>query len=305
MKRGRLPLTAMRSFEAAGRLLSFSHAAEELFVSQAAISRQIRELESLIGKKLFERLHRRVALTDAGRSLLDQLTVSFDDISARFEAIIAEPGQSLLRVSVEPSFAGALLIPNLNAFRALYPEIDVVVDASLQVSDFRNDGIELAIRYSAVARSWPRVESRHLFDIALTPVLSPDLLATGAPLSSPADLRQYTLLHDFNRDGWARWFEVAGLPEMAQQRGPIFPDSALIMQAAKLGHGIGLGDRFMEATDLEAGTLVRPFDIEVQYGAYWLVAPTFCELGPAARAFADWVIAKFDSTRRPSRDGES
>jgi LysR family glycine cleavage system transcriptional activator len=298
MKRGRLPLTAMRSFEAAGRLLSFSRAAEELFVSQAAISRQIRELENLIGKPLFERLHRRVVLTDAGRSLLDQLSVSFDDISARFAAIIAEPMTSLLRVSVEPSFAAALLIPRLNQFRALRPEIDVVVDASLQVSDFRNDGIELAIRYGAAATSWPRVESRHLFDVGLTPVLSPALLKTGAPLASPADLQRHTLLHDFNRDGWARWFEAAGLPEMAQQRGPIFPDSALIMQAAKLGHGVGLGDRFMEATDLAAGTLIRPFDIDAPYGAYWLVAPDLAALSPAATAFADWVVKEFGKDGR-------
>lgn len=300
MKRGRLPLTAMRSFEAAGRLLSFSRAAEELFVSQAAISRQIRDLESLIGKPLFERLHRRVALTDAGRCLLDQLSVSFDDISARFASIMAEPVQSLLRVSVEPSFAGALLVPNLNAFRKLHPEIDVVVDANLQVSDFRTDGVELAIRYGAAATSWPRVESRHLFDIALTPVLSPSLLEAGAPLASPGDLRKYTLLHDFNRDGWARWFEAAGQPEMAQQRGPIFPDSALIMQAAKLGHGVGLGDRFMEATDLAAGTLIRPFDIEAPFGAYWLVAPDFGALTPTAAALAEWVIAEFASKGRSS-----
>lgn len=295
MKRGRLPLTAMRSFEAAGRLLSFSRAADELFVSQAAISRQIRELESLIGKPLFERLHRRVVLTDAGRNLLDQLSVSFDDISARLAAVIAEPVTRLLRVSVEPSFAAALLIPRLNQFQALRPEIDVVVDASLQISDFRGNEIELAIRYGATATSWPRVECRHLFNVMLTPVLSPALIDGDPPLASPADLRRYPLLHDFNRDGWARWFEAAGLPEMAQQRGPIFPDSALIMQAAKLGHGVGLGDRFMEATELEAGTLIRPFDIEVPFGAYWLIAPDFGALTPAAAAFADWVMNEFGS----------
>jgi DNA-binding transcriptional LysR family regulator len=122
MKRGRLPLTALRSFEAAGRLLSFSRAAEELFVSQAAISRQVRELEQLIGRPLFERRHRRVVLTEPGQTLLDQLTVSFDDIDRQLSLIIAEQAQSLLRVSVEPAFAAALLIPRLNLFRAGIPK---------------------------------------------------------------------------------------------------------------------------------------------------------------------------------------
>ena len=116
MKRGRLPLTALRSFEAAGRLLSFSHAAEELFVSQAAISRQIRELETFIGTPLFERLHQRVVLTEAGRSLLEKLTASFDEIDLGLANVMAESTQPLLRVSVEPTFANGWLVPRLNQF---------------------------------------------------------------------------------------------------------------------------------------------------------------------------------------------
>src|SRR4029079_13568189 len=121
VKRGRLPLTALRSFEAAGRQLSFSRTAEELFVSQAAISRQIRELEALIGKPLFERLHRKVELTETGQALLGQLTASFDRIAPRLAEIVSKPAQSPLRVSVEPSFAGEFLIQRLNSFRQQYP----------------------------------------------------------------------------------------------------------------------------------------------------------------------------------------
>jgi LysR family glycine cleavage system transcriptional activator len=293
MKRGRLPLTALRSFEAAGRLLSFSRAAEELFVSQAAISRQVRELEQLIGRPLFQRRHRRVVLTEPGQTLLYQLTVSFDDIDRRLSLIIAEQAQSLLRVSVEPAFAAALLIPRLNLFRARHPEIDVSVDSDTRLVEFRSHEAEIAIRYASAARSWPRTEARHLIDVSLTPVLAPALLASGPPLSSPADLRHYTLLHDANRDGWARWFHAACLPDLALQRGPIYPDSALVMQAAKLGHGVALGDRVMEGDDLRFGNFIMPFEVEAAYGAYWLVAPSFNRLSRPAKAFAEWVEAEF------------
>jgi LysR family glycine cleavage system transcriptional activator len=298
MKRGRLPLTALRSFEAAGRHLSFSRAAEELFVSQAAVSRQIRDLEELVGRPLFERRHRRVALTEPGRSLLSQLTASFDDIDRRLSQIIAEKSQSVFKVSVEPAFAGALLVPWLNRFRAAHPEIDVVVDASTRLVEFRAHEADLAIRHSMTTSSWPRTQSRRLVDIASTPVLAPALLESGAPMSSPADLRHYTLLHEADRNGWAHWFEAADLPELAVQRGPIYPDAALAIQAAKLGHGVALGDRFMEGEDLAAGALVRPFEIEVPYGSYFLVAPDFSKLSDAAKAFADWLTGEMAGKTR-------
>jgi LysR family glycine cleavage system transcriptional activator len=287
MKRGRLPLTALRSFEAAGRLLSFSRAAEELFVSQAAVSRQIRDLETLVGKPLFERLHRRVALTDAGRALLDQLTVSFDDMSARLATVMAEPAARLLRVSVEPSFAGALLAPKLNEFRARRPDIDVEVDADPRITEFRGKDVDLAIRYSATATGWPRTQARRLYEVALTPVIAASLAEQAQALVTPADLQRHTLLHDSNRDGWTTWFEAAGLDGLGTQRGPIYPDTALALQAARLGHGIALGDGVMEAADLRAGTLIRPFDIAAPFGAYWLVAPDFDKLAAPAAAFAD------------------
>lgn len=295
MKRGRLPLTALRSFEAAGRHLSFSRAAEELYVSQAAISRQIRELEALIGRPLFERLHRRVVLTDAGQELLAQLTRSFDAIDAKLTQLQADQLQTTLRISVEPAFAGALLIPHLHQFQNLHPEIDVQVDADTRLVEFRRHEAEIAIRHSVSARSWPRTVARHLLDVSLTPVLTPELLASGPPLVSPGDLRQYTLLHETDRNGWEHWFRVAGFPELAVQRGPIYPDATLVMQACRLGHGVGLGDCRMEAEDFRKGALVRPFDTDAPFGAYWLVTPDFRKLSQPAAVFADWVIAEFST----------
>lgn len=297
MKRGRLPLTALRSFEAAGRHLSFSRAAEELLVSQAAISRQIRELETFVGQQLFERLHRRVELTETGRMLIDRLTRSFDDIDRCLTEILATPVQSLVKVSVEPSFAGSWLVPRLNLFRTLRPDIDVSVDVDPHVVEFRSHEAEIAIRHSLTERSWPRTQAEHLIDTAVTPVLSPTLLASGPPLMEPADLRHYTLLHEDNRDGWFRWFGAAGLADITPGRGPIFPDGAMAAQAALLGHGVALIDPLMVGAELREEELVQPFDVEVQWGAYWLVAPDLTELSEPARAFAQWLKDEIGTTR--------
>ncbi|SFK51452.1 LysR family transcriptional regulator, glycine cleavage system transcriptional activator [Mesorhizobium albiziae] len=295
MKRGRLPLTAMRSFEVAGRLLSFSRAAEELFVSQAAISRQIRELEAFIGKPLFERLHRGVVLTEAGRFLLEPLTASFDDLDRRLSQIIAEPAQAELRISVEPSFAAGWLVPRLHRFREQHPDVDIAVEADVRLVEFRTHEAELAIRFGAVARTWRRTEARHLFDCRTTPVLAPGLLASGPPLGSPVDLRHYTLLHEYDRKYWATWFQAAGLPDFASQKGPVYPVAAQAIHAAKLGHGVALCDLVLDGEDIRLGTLVRPFEIEVPDGAYWLVAPDFRRLSRPAKAFADWIVQELAS----------
>ncbi|TPJ61149.1 MULTISPECIES: LysR substrate-binding domain-containing protein [unclassified Mesorhizobium] len=300
MKRGRLPLTALRSFEAAGRHLSFSRAAEELFVSQAAISRQIRELEIFLRRPLFERHHRRVELTDAGRRLLSQLVRSFDAIDALLSELVAAPAQTVVRVSVEPSLASVWLVPRLNRFRQLRPDIDVALEVDPRLIEFRGDQPELALRFSAHAVSWPRSEAEQLASTVDSPVLSPALLAAGPPLDKPADLGRYTLLHEENRQGWARWFEAAGVPaDAVPARGPMLADASLSKQAALLGHGVALGDLLQIGEELASGTLVKPFDIDVASGAYWLVARSLRDLPEPAAAFADWVRSEFAESRRP------
>lgn len=289
MKRGRLPLTALRSFEAAGRHLSFSRAAEELYVSQAAISRQIRDLETRVGGALFERHHRRVALTEAGGRLLSQLTKSFDEIDALLSEIQRSPAQAVVKVSVEPNFASSWLVPRLNRFQAAHPDIDVAVDIDHRLIEFRADDAVLAIRHSESRASWPRTQARHLFDVSISPVVAPSLLASGPPLREATDLARHTLLHEENRDGWSCWLRTAGAPEVPSDRGPIFPTSALAVQAAMLGHGVALGDIFSDS-DMPADLLVRPFGVVVPYGTYWLVAADFGKLDRSALAFAEWLL---------------
>ncbi|QKC90279.1 LysR family transcriptional regulator [Mesorhizobium sp. NZP2234] len=303
MKRGRLPLTALRSFEAAGRHLSFSRAAEELFVSQAAISRQIRELETFLRQPLFERHHRRVELTDTGRRLLAQLVRSFDDIDRLLSELAAVPAQSLVRVSVEPSLASVWLVPRLNRFRQLRPDIDVSLEVDPRLIDFRGDQPELALRFSAHATSWPRSQAERLASTVDSPVLSPVLLASGPALEKPIDLARYTLLHEENRQGWARWFEAAGVPaDAVPARGPMLADASLSKQAALLGHGVALGDLLQIGGEVASGALIKPFDIDVASGAYWLVARNLKDLSEPAAAFADWLRAEFAESRRKLRE---
>lgn len=292
LKRGRLPLTALRSFEAAGRHLSFSRAAEELFVSQAAISRQIKELEALIGRPLFNRLHRSVELTAAGHSLLSQLTQSFDAIDRRITEIVAGPRPDMVVVSTEPFLANSWLLPRLNRFHAIRPDVDVSVDVGMNVVELRRSGMELAIRHSFTRASWPGTQSRFLFDSRATPLLSPALLAAGYPLKKPEDLAHYTLLHEENRDYWSQWFQAAGVAGIDAQRGPLYPDGAMAARAAVLGHGVTLGDAHLDSLELEAGRLVRPFELAIPFGTYWLVTPDFALLSEPAQAFTEWLLAE-------------
>jgi LysR family glycine cleavage system transcriptional activator len=301
MKRGRLPLTSLRSFEAAGRHLSFSRAAEELFVSQAAISRQVRELEALIGQPLFERLHRRVELTEIGKRLVAQLTRSFDEIDRRLTEVLERPRQGVVTVSTEPFLAGSWLLPRLDRFQSIRPDVDVSVDVSLGVVEFRgNNKPDLAIRHSFEKSSWPRTQSRKLFESRATPLISPALLASGPPLRQPADLLKYTLLHEENRDYWSGWLAAAGVEGVEARRGPLFPDGAMAAKAAALGQGVTLGDAVLEALEIETGRLVQPFELSMPFGVYWLVARDFELLSEAASAFAEWLVSEGASAKPAS-----
>lgn len=291
MKRGRLPLTALRSFESAGRHRSFSRAAEELFVSQAAISRQIRELETTLKTPLFVRLHRKVELTEAGARLLDQLTKSFDAIENTLEEFSPRAADNSVRLSVDPAVASCWLVPRLNRFRALHPDIELVIDVETRIIDFGNHDADLGLRFAYRATSWPDTEAERLAPGVETPMLTPSLLAAGSALDEPDDLRSYTLLHEENRQYWEDWFKAAGADEkpLPARRGPLLDDPALTRQAALLDHGAMLGDLLLMHDDLMAGRLVMPFASRITIGAYWIAARRFDELSDAARSVVAWI----------------
>lgn len=292
MKRGRLPLTALRSFEAAGRLNSFTMAAEALFVSQAAISRQIRDLEAMLGQPLFERGHRSVSLTPAGAKLLAVLTRSFDDVDLCLEHIRSTDKIATLTINAEPSLASCWLIPHLPNFQLSHPEIDIVVESAAQLVDFRTDKADIAVRYAATARTWPRTQSWHLSDVHMVPVM-----AAALPLpTKPEDLLGHVLLHEENRDGWQQWFSAAGIALPDSKRGPVYADGGLVMQAALRAQGVALMDKVLVAEEVAAGRLVQPFDLSIPYGAYWLVARDFGRMSDAGMTFVEWITACFEST---------
>jgi LysR family glycine cleavage system transcriptional activator len=293
-----LPLTALRGFEAAGRHLSFTRAADELHVSQAAISRQVRELEAALGRQLFRRLHRQVALTETGRQLLEVTTDSFERLAGFLDGLRQDSASGILTVSVEPGFASCLLVPRLDRFRQLHPALDVAVAAESQLIDFRSGPAQLAIRFAAKARSWPRLQARHLADVAMSPVVAPGLGATG--LRRPGDLANAVLLHEENRRGWSRWLALAKVTGVAASRGPLYTDIGLILQAARHGHGVALVDTLLASDDLAAGRLVKPFKVDLPAGAYWLVAPDLAGLSPAAKAFANWLQGEIAAVTPPA-----
>jgi LysR family transcriptional regulator, glycine cleavage system transcriptional activator len=291
MKRARLPLTALRAFESAGRLGGFSKAAEELYVSQAAISRQIRELESMIGQPLFTRVHRGVELTETGRALLAETTLSFD----RIDAALADASQQLsgsVKVSAEPTFAALWLAPHIQEFSRLHPDIDVEIDADPRLAEFRGGGLDLAIRHSRGETRWARVETSRLMQTRSRPVMTSDFIDQHH-IASPADLAIHPLLHEESRSGWSDWFCRVGV-EPPAEKGTLFADGGMALQAALRGHGAALFDSRMIDGELASGALVAPFDLECDCGAYFIVARSFAALTPAARAFANWIEAAFD-----------
>ncbi|RKE83574.1 LysR substrate-binding domain-containing protein [Rhizobium sp. AG855] len=291
MKRGRLPLTALRSFEVAGRLQSFTLAAEELHISQAAISRQVRELESRLGQMLFERHHRSVSLTLAGKTLLATLTKAFDDIAASLDAMDGSYRSSTLRVSVEPSFASAWLVRNMASFQKVRPDIDIVLDTDCRLVEFRTGQAVIAIRHSAAKTEWPRVDSRQLTPSNMVPVVAPHLMAT--PCQDPSELLKFPLLHEENRDLWQNWFAAAGVRENIQ-KGTVYTDGGLVLQAALQGEGIALMDDFFVRHDLGVGRLIQPFEHSIPHGAYWLVARNLDHLPDAAAAFVQWIVKRLE-----------
>ena len=288
MRRGRLPLTALRAFEAAGRAESISVAAQELCVSQAAVSRQIRDLEAQMGVLLFERVHRGVRLTQAGRSLLGALTDAFDGMEGAI-AEICQPATETITVSCDPSFATCWLAPRLSAFREISPDTDIVLNADPRVVDFGNDDTVLAIRYSKERSSWPRVEARKLCDARLFAFLAPEL-ASSAEIRTPDDLLTLPRLYEDNRDDWSTWFTAAGVMSPAENRGTMFNESSMMLQAAIAGQGIALTDELFGGAAVARGDLVRPFDISIPGGAYWLASRSFNRLPPGARRFAKWLM---------------
>ena len=290
MSRRLPPLNALKAFEAAARHESFTKAAAELHVSHAAISRHVRDLEEWLGVDLFRRMSRGVQLTDAGGRYAAKLTGAFDEMQAA-TLEIAVPGKAAgsLSVSLEVAFAVRWLVPRLGDFQKLYPDIDLELDPTKDLVDFRNSDAELAIRYGS--GDWPDVEVTHLVDLMAFPVCSPSLLG-GQKKADVEILKEHRLIHEETRRWWALWLKDAGIDGVDPERGPLLQDMHLAVEAAAAGQGFALADNLLVKEDLASGKLVKPFDIETPGGAYYIVRPKGLAESPSAKAFREWLQAE-------------
>lgn len=294
------PLNALRAFEAAARHLSFKKAADELNVTPAAVSHQIKTLEEFVGQPLFRRLTRALLLTDAGQRALPFLRDGFENLAEAAEHMRAPDDSGELTVSAAPNFAAKWLVPRLAKFHARHPDIDVRIDATNRVVDLARDPIDLGIRYGAGGYSGLR-ERALLEDVAVIPVCSPALLTGDPPLKDPADLRHHQLLHvnwghrPNSWPDWSMWLDAAGVPTGPDgvdiTRGPIFAQEQIAIEAAKAGQGVTLASSVFVQEELAAGQLAQPFAVELPIAfCYFLVAPERTADRPKVKAFWDWAV---------------
>jgi LysR family transcriptional regulator of beta-lactamase len=283
MVRPHLPLNALRAFEASARHLSFTRAAIELCVTQAAVSHQVKGLEARLGVTLFRRLPRGLALTDEGLALQPALAESFDRIADLVEGTASGMAGQVLSVGVVGTFATGWLLPRLPLFRAAHPRIDLRLFTNNNRVDIAGEGLDCAIRFGDGA--WHGTESLWLLAAPLTPLCTP---AVAQRLAGPQSLAGEMLLRSYRADEWPRWFAAAGAGVPAV-RGPVFDSSLAMVEAAMQGEGIALAPPAMFARALESERIVRPFAAEVAIGGYWLTWLKSRQESLAMAAFRDWI----------------
>lgn len=264
-------LNALRAFEATARKSSFTLAAQELCVTQAAVSHQIRQIEETLGIRLFERAHRRVVLTPAGERLLKSVSAAFGEIDGALRDLREAGNQrTTVTVQVTPSFGSRWLARRLHSFWAAHPEIDLRIYHALPHEQHDAHRVDMAVKWGT--GNWPSMRSEKLLGAVLLPVCSPAYLRPDAPLDKAADLFQYTLLHEDSYDEWGAWFRAAGLAQPMPPRGTIIDDTNTLLEAALNLQGIALGRLPLVHDQLEQGLLVSPFDLAIECeGAYYLV----------------------------------
>jgi len=293
MKRRNITLRQLKVFERVARRLSFTRAADELAVTQSAVSHQVTALEEWAGVPLFKRQGRAMVLTEAAVKFLPAVSTALDQIALAGRKLQAvDPTHGWLTVAVMPSFAAKWLVPRLADFHEKNPDMDVWIATFEAQTGALGSDIDVAIRYGR--GDWPGLASVRIMSEELFPVCAPRL---AAGLKAPADLASSTLLHDELREDWAMWFAAAGLTGVDTARGPGFDDSGLLIQAAIEGLGVALGRSVLVKGDLDAGRLVRPFDVALAAEfAYYLVYPPDLESAPKIETFRTWLLATAQAT---------
>lgn len=292
----RLPLTALRVFEAAARHESFLAASEELAITPGAVSRQIKALETELSVRLFERFNRAVRLTEIGRQLATGITQGLG-IMEEAVAEARSPRQAVLAVTAMHSFAARWLVPRLHLFNERHPDIQVLVAASDTPVDLVRDRYDVAIRFGR--GPYPGFAANKLVSLFLFPVCTPGFLQT-TPLRTPHDLAHAQLLTDVHlaqgEPDWSDWLALAGAPEVDWRRGQQFSNVYLAIEAAMAGRGVALAERALVIEELAAGRLVKPFDVELMspFSQWILTLPEKADR-PDIRKFRTWLLAQADA----------
>jgi LysR family glycine cleavage system transcriptional activator len=289
------PLNSLRAFEAAARHLSFTRAADELFVTQAAVSHQVKSLEDYLDRPLFVRSPRNLQLTEYGQRLLPVLEESLDNMAEVIKNLRLEESRGMVKIRLAPSFSAKWLSPKLMDFWQLYPEVSLSMYHGNQAVDFAREDIDLAVTYGR--GYWPGVDSYPIMQLDYFPVASPAYLASRPPIKSPAQMAEYYLLHDIDHETWVAWYRQVGLPDITLKSGYIFDDTNVLIQGALDGQGFALCSSQFVSDHLQSGRLVKVFDdaLETDY-AYYVCCPPSHLTRPGVREFRDWMVAQSEIT---------
>jgi LysR family glycine cleavage system transcriptional activator len=284
----RLPLTSLRTFEAAARHLSFKEAAEELHVSTTTVSNQIRQLEKDWGFKLFQRHTRAVSLTEKGLSLSQILTGAFDDIRAEVERI-AVPTRRTVSIAVGPIFGSRWLGPRLARFGKEHPKIELLVHHGSRITDANQLQTDLAVDWGV--GDWRGLLSTKLLEARYSPIVSPDLASEIGPLNHPSQLAGQTIIHQHDHSEWQNWFALAGCPDARIESEFTVVDSNMVQRAVKDGQGVALGVFPLMDGDIAKGQLVKPFNIDLKpTRAFHLLERPKARDSAAVRTVCEWII---------------
>jgi DNA-binding transcriptional LysR family regulator len=280
------------AFESAARHLSFTRAAEELSLTQSAVSRHVQSLEEMLEVALFRREGRQIELTAVGEMYLRELRGGLQRIrNASLQAIAYRSGVGSIHLATLPTFAAKWLMPRLTSFYAAHPGILVHIHSRIGQFDLELAGMDAAI--SVGDGNWPGLVSYHLLDEQLVPVVSP-ALQQRSPINAPADVAQHLLLKVAARpDAWNQWFSTYGVALNPMRPGPQFELTSHLIQAAIAGIGVGLVPRFLVEDELGSGALIVPVDAPLATGlGYYLFVPPHKALPPSLASLKDWLLAQ-------------
>lgn len=296
--RRRIPsVESMTAFEASARHLSFTRAAAALSLTQSAVCKQVAVLEDYLGVRLFNRIKKRISLTEAGQLYFRQVVDGLDRLERDTVSIMTHRGSGdVLEVAVIPTFANRWLIPRLPDFQRTHPGITLNLTTRADPFLFNDTVFDAAIHFGNAV--WPGATSAYLFGEEMIPVMAPAMLQQQ-DCREPAALARFPLLHQSARhDAWRRWFEAAGVPAVEAIGGPRFELFSMLAEAARAGLGVALVPRFLVLGELAAGDLVAPFDVTLTGDlAYYLACPENRQDRAAVQRFSGWLLAQAEAYR--------